>query len=125
MGGTLLYPPLQTVYLEDTRLGPPLSHIPAAGVPSKLVGEGAKNCLHFDERPSTPDSEKKYRQSVLHEPGRIVRHFGLADDALHLGPFGEKTISRPGQTMADYIRSYPDSKTMQWRLERGEDVYAR
>ena len=40
------------------------------------------------ERPSTPPEIKKYRQSTIHEPGKMVKHYGLADDPVKNGPFG-------------------------------------
>lgn len=32
------------------------------------------------ETPSTPETLKKYRKSHVNEPGKIQRHWGLADD---------------------------------------------
>ena len=62
---------------------------------------------------------------MLHEPGKIVRHFGTAEDPLPEGSFGRATIARPGESVADYIKSYPQSSLAQWALQRAEDVYAR
>ena len=69
---------------------------------------------------------------MLHEPGKIVRHFGTAEDPLPEGSFGRATIARPGESVADYIKSYPQSSLAQWALQSllrassaAEDVYAR
>jgi hypothetical protein len=39
-----------------------------------------KACLTFDERPRTPEDQRKYRRSSQHEPGKRFEHYGLADD---------------------------------------------
>ena len=110
-------------YLQPRK--PVLPHVQAAGDASLGSAECTASCLHFDERPQTPDHQKKYRQSVLHEPGKIVRHFGVAEDPLPEGNFGRATIARPGESVAEYIKSYPQSGLAQWALQRAEDVYAR
>ena len=110
-------------YIQPRR--PVLAHVQAAGDASKANADCTASCLTFDERPQTPDHQKKYRQSVLHEPGKIVRHFGVAEDPIQEGCFGRATIARPGESVADYIRSYPQSSLAQWALQRSEDVYAR
>ncbi len=46
-------------------------------------------------------------------------------DPLPEGSFGRATIARPGESVADYIKSYPQSSLAQWALQRAEDVYAR
>jgi hypothetical protein len=57
------------------------SHLCAAGVKGGAA-ESASSCLKWDhqQRPETPDALKKYRQTRLHEPGKIYRHFGAYDD---------------------------------------------
>lgn len=110
-------------YIQPRR--PVLPHVQAAGDATRGNADCTASCLSFDERPQTPDHQKKYRQSVLHEPGKIVRHFGVAEDPLHEGSFGRATIARPGEKVADYIKSYPQSSLAQWALQRSEDVYAR
>ena len=52
---------------------PPLASIPAAGIGTQANAVSTADCLHFPTRPGTPEHEKKYRQSALHEPGKIVR----------------------------------------------------
>jgi len=99
-------------------------YIRPAGIVTKIDGEGAKACLTQPldtEHPSTPPHIKKYRQSTVHEPGKIVRHQGLADDPVQAGPFGMTTVA--GDDVVGLIRTYPQSELMQWRLERQEDVY--
>lgn len=110
-------------YVQPRR--PVLPHVQAAGDATIANADCTASCLSFDERPQTPDHQKKYRQSVLHEPGKIVRHFGVAEDPLHEGNFGRATIARLGESVADYIKSYPQSSIAQWALQRSEDVYAR
>ena len=110
-------------YIQPRR--PVLPHVQAAGDATRENADCTASCLSFDERPQTPDHQKKYRQSVLHEPGKIVRHFGVAEDPLQEGGFGRATIARPGETVADYIKSYPQSSLAHWALQRSEDVYAR
>lgn len=110
-------------YIQPRR--PVLPHVQAAGDATGANADCTATCLSFDARPQTPDHQKKYRQSVLHEPGKIVRHFGVAEDPLHEGSFGTATIARPGESVADYIKSYPQSSLAQWALQRSEDVYAR
>ncbi|KAL3146785.1 hypothetical protein ABBQ38_014767 [Trebouxia sp. C0009 RCD-2024] len=109
-------------YIQPRR--PVLAHVQAAGDATRANADCTASCLSFDERPQTPDHQKKYRQSVLHEPGKIVRHFGVAEDPIHEGCFGRATIARPGESVADYIGSYPQSSLAQWALQRSEDVYA-
>uniref|UniRef100_A0A7S2VV15 EFHB C-terminal EF-hand domain-containing protein n=1 Tax=Chlamydomonas chlamydogama TaxID=225041 RepID=A0A7S2VV15_9CHLO len=94
-----------------------------AGV-STAVQESAKDALTWQERPQTPPEQKKYRQSTVHEPGIIVRHYGAAEDPLPEGPFGDKTKSQPGESVSDYLKGYPNTEIGRWALERSEDVYA-
>jgi hypothetical protein len=48
--------------------------------------------LQDTERPETPDALKKYRQSRLHEPGKIFRHFSSYNDPVD----PEKVYGRVG-----------------------------
>lgn len=57
------------------------SHIPAAGV-TFPADDSASTCLTWSARPQTPSGIAKYRQSRLHEPGQIYKHFGVAGDAV-------------------------------------------
>ncbi|KAA6430086.1 MAG: flagella associated [Trebouxia sp. A1-2] len=109
-------------YVEPRR--PVLPHVQSAGDATRSNADCTASCLSFEPRPQTPDHQKKYRQSVLHEPGKIVRHFGTAEDPLPEGSFGRATIARQGESVADYIKSYPQSSLAQWALQRAEDVYA-
>ncbi|DBA88436.1 TPA: hypothetical protein ACH3X2_004926 [Trebouxia sp. C0005] len=109
-------------YVEPRR--PVLPHVQSAGDATRSNADCTASCLSFEPRPQTPDHQKKYRQSVLHEPGKIVRHFGTAGDPLPEGSFGRATIARQGESVADYIKSYPQSSLAQWALQRAEDVYA-
>ena len=45
-----------------------------------VPGGTAKECLKFDERPSTPPEIRKFRRSTNLEPGHRFQHPGLADD---------------------------------------------
>ena len=108
----------KTDFQNDYKAG----NIRPAGVTTQFK-ETAKDALTWNERPGTPDEQKKYRQSTVHEPGKILRHFGTADDKIPDGPFGDK--SDLGQGVAQTIKSFPDSEIARWKLERAEDVYAR
>ena len=59
------------------------SHLRAAGITHRS-GADAAGALAWqnDQRPETPTGLKKYRQSTLHTPGQIFRHFGVADDVV-------------------------------------------
>lgn len=100
------------------------SFIRPAGV-NTCFNETAKDALTWSERPPTPDAQKKYRQSAVHTPGQALRHYGTADDKLHEGPFGDKTISDAGENVAHCVKSQPESELGRWKLERSEDCYAR
>lgn len=41
---------------------------------------GTRDCLVFDNRPSTPPEIRKYRRSTNLEPGKRFQHHGLRDD---------------------------------------------
>ena len=57
------------------------SHIRAAGLRYQNAGpEHTSTSLSWAARPDTPQNLKKYRQSTLHTPGQIFRHFGAAND---------------------------------------------
>lgn len=116
-------------YLQPRK--PVLPHVSPAGerpaprTANTVNTDTTASCLSFAERPQTPPHEKKYRQSALHEPGAIVRHFGSAEDPLPEGTFGRATHAKPGESVADYIHSYPQSALKQWALQQAEDTYAR
>lgn len=42
--------------------------------------ETAKECMMYEERPSTPPEISKYRRSTNLEPGRRFKHHGVVDD---------------------------------------------
>ena len=103
-----------------------MPQIPAAGITTKL-NETAKDALSWNtaERPQTPPEIRKYRQTAIHEPGKMARHFGAADDPVPQGPFGCKSAAAAGQTVVEAIRNYPESEMARWRLEQAESIYAR
>ena len=110
--------------LKETYVGDSTSSwIRPAGVNTSF-NETAKDALTWSERPPTPDEQKKYRQSTLHQPGVAVKHYGFANDAVPQGPFGDKTRSQPGENVAAYIKSQPETELGIWKLERSEDCYA-
>ncbi len=109
---------LRDKYAGDSKA----THIRPAGVTTSF-NESVKDAVTWQEPPPTPPDQKKYRQSTLHEPGKIVRHYGAAGDAEPEGPFGE--TSKPGESVARNIKQYPDTELGRWKLERAEDVYAR
>lgn len=98
--------------------------IPAAGVSTKLT-ESAQDCMSWRLREPTPPRIRRFRQSILYEPGQIVRHVGLALDSIPKGPFGAKTISSVDESAKDYMRTYPETHIGQWLRNRKEAIYAR
>ena len=99
-----------------------------AGKSSAVSGESAENCVRHDGedgegRPSTPPHMKKYRLSTLHEPGRIVRHYGLADDPLMAGPFGRHAFSYGEEGVEDVIKT-SHGEVADWKQAEGEKIYA-
>ncbi|QDZ23086.1 hypothetical protein HOP50_09g56260 [Chloropicon primus] len=109
-----------TFTLNDTS-----PHIRPAGKTNDVSNEGAQFCLSMGERPSTPPEIKKYRQSTIHEPGKIVKHYGLADDVVKDGPFGyvANTIGERPESVHQVMKSYPTSDLMRWEREQREQVY--
>jgi len=84
----------------------------------------AKDALTWNARPPTPPHQRKYRQLAVHEPGVIIRHFGAAEDPIPEGPFGDRTVSKPGDTVAENMKgTYPSTEMGRWALEQAEDVY--
>ncbi len=108
----------KTNFQTDNKSG----HLRPAGLCTAFQ-DTAKEALTWSERPPTPPEQKKYRQSTIHEPGNIIRHYGTADDKLPEGPFGDQ--STLGESVQGTIKTYPDSEIARWKLERAEDVYAR
>eukprot|EP00951_Prasinocladus_malaysianus_P002628 scaffold18481_cov42-Prasinocladus_malaysianus.AAC.1 len=102
-----------------------MAHIPAAGKVTSISGEGTARCLEYDERPPTPPEIRRYRQSVVHEPGRTVRHPGRVKDRVPDGPFGRETIQPPDEAVSECIKQLPNSDMLAWKNERQEDIYAR
>ncbi|GIL88535.1 hypothetical protein Vretimale_15344 [Volvox reticuliferus] len=99
--------------------------IPPAGIRNKF-DESANDALTWSggRRPQTPETIKKYRQSTVHEPGKIIRHPGLAGDPVPAGPFGVKTAAAGGQNITEAINVYPESELSRWKLEQAEAIYA-
>lgn len=48
-------------------------------------GRGARECMTFEQRPSTPPEIGKYRKSNNLEPGKRFQHPGLKDDYKTMG----------------------------------------
>lgn len=65
----------QTAYLADTT-----RHLRPAGLGSSYHDTAHKCMTWAADRPTTPDTIKPYRQSTIHEPGVILRHYGSARD---------------------------------------------
>lgn len=100
------------------------THLRPAGAVTSF-SDSAKDALSWSERPPTPDEQKKYRQSTIHEPGKIVKHFGLASDPTPEGVFGAKTDQdKTGRNVAGCFQQHPDSEMARWKMERSEDHYA-
>eukprot|EP00976_Prorocentrum_cordatum_P067582 1178806-Prorocentrum_minimum.AAC.2 len=115
--------------MSGRRYGDPAPLLRPAGRVTKVHNESVANCLAFaqpTERPTTPPEIAKYRKSAIHEPGRVVKHFGTADDRIphpKNEPFGHKNAVH-AEGVDAVIKNFPESELMQWRLERQEDVYA-
>ncbi len=107
-------------YIPDTKA----AWIRPAGVTTGF-NETAKDAVTWQQPPPTPSELKKYRQSTLHEPGKVVKHPGTADDPEREGPFGDKTKSMPGESVAAYMKNFPESELARWHLEQAEGIYAR
>jgi hypothetical protein len=100
------------------------AHIKTAGSASdpKAKELTTKDALTWQERPSTPEEQKRWRQSTFHEPGKVTRHPGHANDAVPQGPFGIK--SKEGESAANMMKQLPDSQVAQWSQARKEEIYA-
>lgn len=81
--------------------------------------------MTWEERPCTPPEIRKYRQSTVHEPGRILRHPGAAGDGVPTGPFGAKTESLVGENVEGVLKTYPETDLGRWLGDRKEALYAR
>jgi len=100
-----------------------------AGSVTSIASESVAACIKHDHpnRPTTPPEISKYRKSTIHEPGKIVKHYGAANNVIPHPkdePFGYKSGVGKGEGVAEVIKNFPESELMQWRLERQEDVYA-
>ena len=97
----------------------------AAGTNGKLCGS-AKECLKFDERPSTPPDIAKYRKSNALAPGVRFQHHGTAADyaAKNLQDltFGECTV-RGNNTAASLISRAKITELESMNLRKSEKVY--
>lgn len=62
-------------YIADTTS----PQIRPAGLTTAII-DTAKDALTWGPRPATPDEQKKYRALSVHEPGKIVKHWGMAGE---------------------------------------------
>ena len=92
---------------------------------TSLDDEGSEKTVKqvdFNARPPTPQEIKKYRRSVIMEPGTIVKHFGLADDPVPIAPpYGVKTVS--SLTVGEVMRTKEKSEMKEWAKEQAENIY--
>ena len=73
------------------------AHLRPAGLAGGCAAS-AKDCLTWgSDRPGTPSGLKKYRQSTLHTPGVIYRHYGAAQDAVDTERTYGKARAMPGR----------------------------
>ena len=101
------------------------SQLRPAGVVTEII-ETTAGALNWPERPPTPDHEKKFRALSVHEPGKIVKHYGTADDPIPDGPYGRTTKPGPEDSLAANMRGmYPTSELGRWKREEEEAVYDR
>eukprot|EP00201_Polytomella_parva_P013293 CAMPEP_0175053804 /NCGR_PEP_ID=MMETSP0052_2-20121109/9138_1 /TAXON_ID=51329 ORGANISM="Polytomella parva, Strain SAG 63-3" /NCGR_SAMPLE_ID=MMETSP0052_2 /ASSEMBLY_ACC=CAM_ASM_000194 /LENGTH=474 /DNA_ID=CAMNT_0016318399 /DNA_START=71 /DNA_END=1491 /DNA_ORIENTATION=+ len=98
-----------------------MSHIPASGIVTAYA-ESAKDCLSWESRPPTPPEMKRFRQSTIHEPGKILRHYGVANDPIPEGTFGRKT--NVCESVGAVLKNYPSTEISRWKYEQAEKVYA-
>jgi hypothetical protein len=86
----------------------------------------ARDCLKFDERPSTPPEIAKYRKSMTLAPGVRFQHHGTAADyeqkKLDELTFGKYNIDR-GNTAADLLNHRKVGDVDRLQLEKSERVY--
>lgn len=92
----------------------------------KTNGALTRECLSFDERPSTPPHLRKFRRSAYLEPGQRFTHPGIKDDMpkLHLEEkiFGiTNQMSR--ESAADLIHQPKLSDLQRMNLLKSEKIY--
>lgn len=93
-----------------------------------MTSELTRQCLIFDERPSTPPDVKKYRRSNYLEPGKRFQHHGVADDYPNLQLehkiFG--ITDRPGrETASDLIHHEVPTDLQRINQIKAEAKYKR
>ena len=108
----------------------PIPNVRAAGF--EIVGvrerENAdfslRQDVHNTNEPSTPDNLMKYRKSHVNEPGKIQKHWGLAEDEAKFPPtysYGKSTYASEhvsnvikAQTLAGLADKFNDIKENQY-----------
>ena len=87
-------------------------------------GRGARECMTFEQRPSTPPEISKYRKSNNLEPGKRFQHPGLKDDYKTMGLddkiYGATDKHSIGRTTAAQLINLPKAS----ELERMNGVKA-
>jgi hypothetical protein len=91
------------------------------------TGGTARDCLKFDDRPSTPPQVGKYRKSMTMAPGARFHHHGTAADyeAMKLGnlTFGECSERGSDNTAATLLNHRKIGDLERLNLEKAEKVY--
>lgn len=91
------------------------------------TGGTAKDCLKFDERPSTPPEIGKYRKSVTLAPGVRFQHHGTAADyaakKLDTLTFGEVSERGSNNTAATLLSLNKVSDLESMNRTKAEKVY--
>lgn len=103
-----------------------LSELRPAGL-SQPVTSTAKDALTWQaDRPSTPDSVKRFQHYARQPPGAITRRNGLANYEVCAEDkvFGCKSKASK-ESAAECMQSYSDSEIGRWKLEQSETVYSR
>ena len=98
-------------------------HVPAAGIEYGRDGGNVADLLRQDSGATTPRHEAKYRHTSW-QPGRTVRHFGVAEDAVPEGPYGATKGGRDRGSTGDCIRQQPGSAWKAWKQEHAESAVA-
>mmetsp|Transcript_17367 Transcript_17367/g.66146 ORF Transcript_17367/g.66146 Transcript_17367/m.66146 type:complete len:423 (-) Transcript_17367:66-1334(-) len=98
-----------------------------AGIVFGSDGECTAACLTFRERPGTPESQAKWRQSTFNEAGKRVLHPGIFDDVRSMGLdqriFGARLVESSDHVTDVMHHPGEASDTARIKLQRAEEIY--
>lgn len=85
-----------------------------------------------NQAPGTPEHLKKYRKSHVNQPGKIQKHWGIADDSSHFPPsysYGKKTFGSekvgdvlPAQNLQGLADKFNDIKESKYASHQREPL---